>query len=82
MASSPGASCNTDIKCERNDSTEGYSTPTDLDAQDKAPRCSDEGRRGLSSERELGLKDWLRRSDESPDMRGHRIGNLGEALKI
>jgi len=54
---------------------------TDLNARDKALRRSDERKWGLSPERKLGLEDWLRRSDESPDMYGHGVGDLGEASK-
>ena len=54
----------------------------DLNARDKALHRSDERKWGLSPERKLGFEDRLRRSDESPDMCGHGVGDLGEASKV
>lgn len=58
-----------------------YRTLTNLNAQDKTLRGSDKWKWGLSSERKFRLEDRLRRSNKSPDVRGHRIGNLMEASK-
>ena len=71
----------TDTKDQLHDGVEGYSTLTDLNAQDKTFRRSDERKWSLSTEWELGLENRLRRSDESSDMCGHKIGDLGEASK-
>ena len=70
-----------DTKDQLHDGVEEYPTLTDLDAQDQALRRGDEWEWGLSTERELGLENGLRRSDKSSDMRGHGIGDLGEASK-
>jgi hypothetical protein len=60
---------------------EDHFTPTDLNTQDEAPRSGDEGKGGLSPERELGLENGLGRSNESSDMRSHLIGDFGETSR-
>ena len=61
---------------------EDHFTPTDLNAQDEAPRSGNEGKGGLSPERKLGLENGLGRSNESSYMRSHPTGNFGETSRV